>query len=53
MKGDKVRIVGGVFDGLFGLHSGMTAGERELVLLVVLGAQRQVAAPSHLLTSAP
>src|SRR6516162_499296 len=43
MKGEKVRIVGGPFEGMRGLHTGMTMHQRELILIAMLGAQRQVA----------
>jgi transcription termination factor NusG len=44
-KGDPVKIVGGAFDGLAGMHSGMSAAQ-------VLNAQRQVAIPAQLLRPA-
>ena len=47
-KDEKVRIVGGAFDGLAGVHSGMSAAEREIVLLTLLNAPRRVAIPAHL-----
>ena len=40
--GTKVSIIGGPFQGLHGLHTGLTAREREIVLLDLLGAQRRV-----------
>jgi transcriptional antiterminator RfaH len=43
MKGDKVRIVAGPLQGLNAVHSGMSTREREILLLELLGAQRQVA----------
>ena len=51
-KGEKVRIVGGPFDGLAGVHSGMSAAEREIVLLTLLNAPRRVAIPAHLVRPA-
>jgi transcriptional antiterminator RfaH len=40
--GTRVKITGGPFAGLSGIHSGLTAQEREIVLLVMLGASRRV-----------
>jgi transcriptional antiterminator RfaH len=51
-KGVRVRITGGAFDGLGGIHSGMTSGEREVVLLVMLGAAREVKVARHLVQPA-
>jgi transcriptional antiterminator RfaH len=45
--GTKVRIVGGAFAGLRGIHSGMSSQEREFVLIAMLGAVRQIPIPSH------
>ena len=53
VRGDKVKIVGGAFDGLAGVHSGLSAGEREIVLLRMLNARRRVAVPMHLVHPAP
>jgi transcriptional antiterminator RfaH len=47
-KGDKVKIVGGPFAGVAALHTGLSASQREIVLLQMLGGQRQVAVPAHL-----
>ena len=51
MKGEKVRIVGGPFEGMRGLHTGMTMHQRELILIAMLGAQRQVAVARHLIAA--
>jgi transcriptional antiterminator RfaH len=51
-KGERVRIVGGPLEGLSALHTGMTAHERELVLVTLLGAQRRVAIAAHLIAAA-
>jgi transcriptional antiterminator RfaH len=51
MKGEKVRILVGPFQGLAAIHTGMTAHERELVLIAMLGAQRQVAIAAHLIAA--
>jgi transcriptional antiterminator RfaH len=42
-KGERVRIVAGPFAGLGAIHTGMSAHAREVILLQLLGAQRQVA----------
>jgi transcriptional antiterminator RfaH len=47
--GAKVAIVDGPFRGLEGVYAGMSARERELVLLNVLGSQRPVAIAAHLI----
>jgi hypothetical protein len=51
--GATVAIVDGPFRGLEGIYAGMGARERELVLLNVLGAQRPVAVPAHLIAPSP
>jgi transcriptional antiterminator RfaH len=43
--GSRVRIMRGPFADCFGLYAGMRAHERVLVLLAVLGGQRQVILP--------
>jgi transcriptional antiterminator RfaH len=48
-KGEAVRIVGGPFAGLNAIHTGMTAHEREMVLVMMLGASRQVRIARHLI----
>jgi transcription antitermination factor NusG len=47
-KGEAVKIIGGPLQGVSALHSGMHAADREVLLLSLLGAQRQVKVPSHL-----
>ena len=47
-KGDSVRIVGGPLQGVTALHSGMSASEKEIVLIAMLGAPRRIAVPRHL-----
>jgi transcriptional antiterminator RfaH len=51
LKGERVQITGGPLAGLSALHTGMTAHERELVLVAMLGAQRQVAIAAHLIAA--
>ena len=41
--GARVRITAGPFGGMSGLYAGQSSGERELVLLAILGAVRPVA----------
>jgi transcriptional antiterminator RfaH len=47
-KGDKVKILGGAFAGVDALHTGMTASQRELILIQMLGAERTVGVAAHL-----
>jgi transcriptional antiterminator RfaH len=42
IRGDQVRVVGGVFDGKLGLFENMLAHERVLVTLSWLGGERRV-----------
>jgi transcription antitermination factor NusG len=51
-KDERVRIMGGPFLGVAALHRGMRAADREVLLLSLLGAQRQVKVPSHLVLPA-
>jgi transcriptional antiterminator RfaH len=51
-KGEKIRIIGGPFEGVAALHSGMRAADREIALLAVLGAQRRIAVPAYLVHAA-
>jgi transcriptional antiterminator RfaH len=46
--GAKVRITSGPFGGMRGLYAGQSTRERELVLLHVLGGQREVAIAANL-----
>jgi transcriptional antiterminator RfaH len=50
-KGVAVKIVGGPLQGVTALHSGMSAAEKEILLLAMLGASRRVAVPSHLVAA--
>jgi transcriptional antiterminator RfaH len=45
-RGDKVKISDGPFRGLAAIHSGMSAHEREVVLINLLGRQTAVAVPA-------
>jgi transcriptional antiterminator RfaH len=47
-KGDKVRVIAGGMI-LAAIHTGMTLKQRELVLISVLGATREVAVSRHLI----
>ena len=47
--GEAVTVTGGAFRGFHGLHTGMSAHDREVVLLDVLGGKRPIAiAADHL-----
>lgn len=46
-KGDKVKITRGSFEGQIGVYDGMTAHQRERVLLELLGAWIPVELPSN------
>jgi transcriptional antiterminator RfaH len=48
VKGAAVKIVGGPFQGVAALHSGMSASEKEILLIAMLGAPRRIAVPSRL-----
>jgi transcription antitermination factor NusG len=50
-KGAPVKIVGGAFQGVAALHSGMSAAEKEILLIAMLGATRQIKVPSHLVAA--
>lgn len=50
-KGASVKIIGGAFQGVSALHSGMSASEKEILLIAMLGAPRRVAVPSHLVAA--
>ncbi|HEY1783308.1 MAG TPA: transcription termination/antitermination NusG family protein [Roseiarcus sp.] len=45
--GDRVRIVGGAFDGLAGVHGHLSAAEPEIVLLTMLNTQRRIKVPTQ------
>jgi transcriptional antiterminator RfaH len=51
-RGDRVTISGGPFRGLVAIHSGMSARDREVVLLDLLGRQTAVAVPAGALVPA-
>ena len=47
-KNERVKIIGGPFEGVRAIHAGMRAGDRERVLLSLLGSSaRPVMIPSH------
>jgi transcription antitermination factor NusG len=47
-RGDRVKIIGGPFEGVRAIHSGMRAGDRERILLSLLGSSaRPVMIPAH------
>jgi transcription antitermination factor NusG len=52
-KGEQVRIVGGPLAGFNGLHTGLTRHEREVILLVLLGAERKVMVASNFVAARP
>jgi transcriptional antiterminator RfaH len=47
--GSAIRIVGGPFEGVPAIYAGQSHGERELILIAMLGGQRRVAVASHLI----
>jgi transcription antitermination factor NusG len=51
VKGEAVRIVGGPFQGVTALHSGMSVAEKEILLIAMLGASRRMAISSHLVAA--
>jgi transcription antitermination factor NusG len=50
-KGAAVKIVGGPFQGVPAIHSGMSASEKEILLIAMLGAPRRIAVPGHLVAA--
>jgi transcription antitermination factor NusG len=50
-KGAPVKIIGGAFQGVTALHSGMSAAEKEILLIAMLGASRRIAVPSCLVAA--
>jgi hypothetical protein len=50
--GDRLRVCDGPFCGCFGVCAGMAARDRVLVLLTMLGSQRELALPRGDVTSA-
>jgi transcriptional antiterminator RfaH len=53
VKGEPVHIVAGPFQGLAAIHSGMSTRAREIILLELLGGQRQVAIDRALVLPCP
>jgi transcription antitermination factor NusG len=51
-RNERVTIIGGPFQGVRALHSGLSAAEKEFLLLKLLGATRRVAVPSSMVESA-
>jgi transcription antitermination factor NusG len=51
-RNERVTITGGPFQGVRALHSGLSAAEKEFLLLKLLGATRRVAVPSSMVASA-
>ena len=50
-KGAAVKIVGGPLQGVAALHSGLSAAEKEILLISMLGSTRRIAGPSHLVVA--
>jgi hypothetical protein len=50
-KGDRVKISAGQWASFDAVHTGMSTRERELVLITILGAQREVSVASHLVAT--
>jgi transcriptional antiterminator RfaH len=50
-RGDRVRILAGQFASFDAIHSGMSNRAREIVLVNILGAERQVPVASHLVAA--
>lgn len=53
IRGDKVMITGGPFAGRLAIYAGMTAKERETVLLTLLGREVRVTVPSKFVEALP
>ena len=52
-KGEHVKIIGGPFEGVRAIDSGMRSGDRERILLSLLGSSaRPVMIPSHQVVAA-
>lgn len=47
-KGERVKILAGPLQGFAALHTGLSAAEKEIQLIGLLGAQRRIAVPGHL-----
>jgi hypothetical protein len=50
-KGDRVKISAGQWASFDAVHTGMSTRERELVLITILGAQRELSVASHLVAT--
>jgi transcriptional antiterminator RfaH len=49
IKGAAVKIIGGPLQGVAALHSGLSAADKEILLIAMLGSSsRRIAVPSHL-----
>jgi transcriptional antiterminator RfaH len=49
VKGAAVKIVGGPLQGVAALHSGLSAADKEILLIAMLGSSsRRIAVPAHL-----
>ena len=44
-KGERVKILAGPLQGFAALHTGLSAAEKEILLIGMLGAQRRIAVP--------
>jgi transcription antitermination factor NusG len=51
--GDRVRVLGGPFQGHLGLYAGMRSHARVEVLLALLGSQQRVTLPQGSIELAP
>jgi transcription antitermination factor NusG len=51
--GDRMRVLGGPFQGQLGLYAGMKPHERVEVLLALLGGQQRVTLPRSSIELAP
>jgi transcriptional antiterminator RfaH len=51
--GDRVKVLGGPFQGHFGLYAGMKPRERVEVLLMLLGSQQRVTLPRGSVEAVP
>jgi transcriptional antiterminator RfaH len=47
-KDERVKILAGPFQGVAALHSGLSAAEKEILLISMLGATRRISVPAHL-----
>jgi transcription antitermination factor NusG len=47
-KDEGVKILAGPFQGVAALHSGLSAAEKEILLIAMLGATRRIRVPAHL-----